>query len=408
MGTSPVGCFVICIACTVSVSMVIFTANSNVSAISKAFNFIEIGDDEKEWFALANGKPSRNGMNATDIESVKYYSDGKVLNATLWFSSLDELSKSKYNIYTIVYGMLIDSDLNENTGFEGIDHQLEVRWSNISKTWTENLNEISISGLTNPISLPINHSESYVKNGHVVKLSLNLSQISYPEKYRVFFYAYNSNRDRYAPWTVDPVRWVYIPPPEFRLVTDDTVINTTQHDKEILEIKVETDTGLKPNVTFIQEHPYKHLKTEFQPEILNMSDDDNTELTITTDSPEVRKTIIPIKARISFPTLYFDSFLLSQNENASRYAIDSQNSTAEPFNLQLIISSDRPIWTPLSDFWNQLGGFLNFIYTPIAAIVTALVGWYVGRNPDKVQRLIPRRKTKNGKEGNFDHTKPDG
>lgn len=402
MLVSPVPFLFVFILSSVSTSFFFLTMNSSVSAISKAFNFKEVEDGEGDWLRVWDGIPSKNGMDATDIRSVKYYSDGRVLNATLWLSSLDELISSKYNINTIVYGMLIDSDLDMNTGKDGIDHLVEVKWNNITKTWTEEINEMSTNGYTNLISAPVSNNESYIKNGHVVNLSVNLSKISYPEKYRVFFYAYNSNKEKGAPWTVDLVRWVYVPPPEFRLVTDDTVINTTQHNKKILEIRVGTISGLEPKLKFEQQHHYKYLKTAFEPDVLNMTDDDKTELTITTNSSDVRKTTIPIKATISFPIQFLDAHSVirtNETHNVTKYRIISQNSLADPLNLQLRISGDPPTWAPLAEIWNGLGGFFSFIYTPIAAIVTGLIGWYMGKNPDKLQRINPMRKKDHNTKG---------
>ena len=71
----------------------------------------------------------------TDISSVDYYSDGKTLNATLWtFFPFQNLLK--YN--TVDYGMLIDSDFDNKTGFGGIDYKLEIS-GNHTKTWTKKL-----------------------------------------------------------------------------------------------------------------------------------------------------------------------------------------------------------------------------------------------------------------------------
>jgi hypothetical protein len=38
-----------------------------------------------------------------------------------------------------------------------------------------------------------------------------------PVKYKVFFYAY-AQKKQDSPWVMDPVRWIFIPPPEFTLL----------------------------------------------------------------------------------------------------------------------------------------------------------------------------------------------
>jgi hypothetical protein len=50
------------------------------------------------------------------------------LNSTLWLRSLDALTinNGMPTSQSIYYGMLIDADSNNNTGFQGIDYQVEV------------------------------------------------------------------------------------------------------------------------------------------------------------------------------------------------------------------------------------------------------------------------------------------
>ena len=55
--------------------------------------------------------------NATDIQMITYFSvDRKILNATLWLGGEVELVSGKYGAETVVYGLLVDSDNNEDTG----------------------------------------------------------------------------------------------------------------------------------------------------------------------------------------------------------------------------------------------------------------------------------------------------
>lgn len=42
----------------------------------------------------------------------------------------------KYN--KVDYGMLMDSDFDKNTGYEGIDYKLEISWNNKTGEWTKN------------------------------------------------------------------------------------------------------------------------------------------------------------------------------------------------------------------------------------------------------------------------------
>lgn len=73
----------------------------------------------------------------TDINSINYYSDGNTLNATFWLSSLSDLPTgndiSNTTQINYIYGILIDSDFNNDIGYEGIDYQVEIKWNDTLK-----------------------------------------------------------------------------------------------------------------------------------------------------------------------------------------------------------------------------------------------------------------------------------
>jgi len=64
----------------------------------------------------------------TDILAVNYFSNGKILNATVWLRDDITNVESLRNITRLTYGMLIDSDANPQTGSDGIDHSVDIQW----------------------------------------------------------------------------------------------------------------------------------------------------------------------------------------------------------------------------------------------------------------------------------------
>ena len=363
-------------------------------ALSKPFKFREVEDDKGLWLGLSDGIPKKNGMQATDIESVIYYSDGKVLNATYWIKNLTELTTPRImsSVATIVYGMLIDSDLDSSTGLEGIDHMLEVSWSNSTKSWTERISELSKTGLTNTIYTHNNYSDFYTKNGNAVHLSLNLSKISSPDRYRVFFYAYNSNKDKNSPWTVDAATWVYLPPPVYQLVSDDRTINISQHAQTRLVVNVLSNTGFKSKVDLSRVR-IPGVKTEFEPTVIDMSQGNASVMTVTTNSPTEGVTTLPVKATVIFPTENLSALSLEQH-NSPPYVVKYENISAIPLNLKLKFSKDPPFWQPVSEAWTGLGGLANFIYTPIAAIVVWIMSLLKYKPDHPLSQAIRRKKPK--------------
>ena len=103
---------------------------------SPSFSIQESIDPKLDWINLNTREFDRDGDRSTDIESIDYYSDGKTLSAILWlyFPFKPNPSPSYQNVN---YGMYINSDFDDETGFGGIDYKIEISWNNQSKNWTK-------------------------------------------------------------------------------------------------------------------------------------------------------------------------------------------------------------------------------------------------------------------------------
>ena len=84
------------------------------------------------------------------------------------------------------------------------------------------------------------------KDKNYVKLDLDLKSILYPPRYRIFFYAYSLENNK--SWLLDPVRWIYVPPPEFSMSTSPATLDITAGDKGTIELNVNSTTGFQPTV----------------------------------------------------------------------------------------------------------------------------------------------------------------
>ena len=120
-------------------------ATTPTTPSSPIFPNHEILDPKVDWIDLKTRNFTRGGDCSTDIESVDYYSNGNTLNATLWlyFPFKVQPRSSDENVN---YGMYIDSDFDETTGFGGIDYKVEIGWNNQSKQWTKVLEKWSHFG----------------------------------------------------------------------------------------------------------------------------------------------------------------------------------------------------------------------------------------------------------------------
>ena len=113
------------------------TITSRSIANSPSFHNQEITDPVRDWIDMKNKGYTQDGDRSTDIESVDYYSDGKTLNAILWLYHPFQVNQSNLKNEEVNYGMYIDADFNDRTGFEGIDYKFEVGWNNQSKKWNK-------------------------------------------------------------------------------------------------------------------------------------------------------------------------------------------------------------------------------------------------------------------------------
>jgi hypothetical protein len=63
--------------------------------------------------------------------------------------------------------MLIDSDFDKKTGFEGIDYKLEISWDNQTGQWTKKLVQWSVNGDQRILNITKNYSR-FSENGKIM------------------------------------------------------------------------------------------------------------------------------------------------------------------------------------------------------------------------------------------------
>ena len=111
---------------------------------------------------------SEDKLPLADIVEVSYFSNGKTLKSTFWL--LLPFMPSQYKIN---YGFFIDSDNNDQTGFNGIDYQYEISWINETKTWNKRILEWASSGEEKIIDEIVNLTD-FSKGHNYISLSLDL------------------------------------------------------------------------------------------------------------------------------------------------------------------------------------------------------------------------------------------
>ena len=152
----------------------IFT--QTVSAISPTFIRQEIKDPTSDWILLSTGNKTSGSKN-TDIQSVTYYSNGNILNATLWLSSF---KKEPHNTSSVSYGVYIDADFNSNSGSQGIDYIGKVEWNRTTNNWNYSFNELASNGKERLLGIKDDHVTPFNERGSYITLSVDLRDALLP------------------------------------------------------------------------------------------------------------------------------------------------------------------------------------------------------------------------------------
>lgn len=365
---------------------------TNVLALSPAFGRQEIANPWYHWTNMQSGEETNIGPNYTNIHSVTYSSDGRFLNSTLWFPSLSGLTSSngKPSADVIAYGIMIDADLNGDSGFQGVDYELQISWNNNTKAWTQTLIEYASDGNSRRIApaADTNFTGFNEKDKNYVKLDLDLKSILYPPRYRIFFYAYSLENNK--SWLLDPVRWIYVPPPEFSMSTSPATLDITAGDKGTIELNVNSTTGFQPTVYLDIPYLPANIGVEYENgnKTLKMPIYNVAKSSLVINSAANMKPglhTIDVFGNVVFQPQYFkppfsDSPIIINPENIT---------TKTSFNIK-VQKALEPL-EKVQQIWNQIGGVFSFIYVPAVAII----GWMLTKHAKKRQeRSRERRKSK--------------
>ena len=243
-----------------SISFLICISYYNAFADSPHFLEQEIGDNTTDLIDMGTNKIAKVfKQKYTDITSVDYFSDGKVLNATLWL--LFPFNPTP-NMKEVDYGMFIDADFNSKTGYGGMDYKVELQWKNESKSWNKIIETWSKNGKERTIATYPNVSNFFEKGKYFVTLSTDLQKILYPQKYKVLFYAdFRRNDDVLIS---DFTRWVAIPPLELHISTIPKSIELYQGISDTIQVQINSTEGYAPKINLTLENKPRETFFNYQ------------------------------------------------------------------------------------------------------------------------------------------------
>lgn len=340
-------------------------------AISPAFPNQQISDEQQDWIKMTQNQPYHGGYRPTDILAVDYFSDGYILNATLWLYFPFKDHPIDFN--QVNYGMLIDSDFNNKTGYGGLDYIFEIGWRNNTNSWTQSLFALAPTQESKTIYTKYNFTGFFEKRKSYVVLPLNLSFLHYPTRYKVTFYA-ESQKGKQDSFITDFTRWVAIPPLELNVSTSPQSVELKKGQQETIEVRVNTTQGYEPAVN-LQAESQSNLIFDFTqndslfiPSIrLQIPSYGIATIPLTiiaADDISVGPHTFFIFANSSFPA---EELIKPKSTSAQAISSPSENIFTQS-NLLAMVQQPLSTIDTVSDFWNKLGAPISFFYGIAAGI----------------------------------------
>jgi len=357
---------IIILYCLLLLLIVGLQSFSNLNAQTPSFIRQNIQDPPFDWVNQVNQTKSNKGAPSTDIAEVTYFSNGNTVNSTIWLLFPFKEIPIGYSILN--YGIMIDSDFNENTGQKGIDYQLEIRWNNQTKTWTKILTEWSSAVSGRILNKVDNFSSFYGDHSYYVLLPMDLENIQYPSKFRVIYYA-ESKKDG-GPLLTDFTKWINVPPPELQVATYPQSIELRQGETKTVELTINSTSGLEPDVMLSSQNQDNDPILDFSAKKLKIPSNGfaSIPLTVSTSSnTKIAPHTIFIFAKSSYPAFEFVKVNATPHDFEFPFKIQGENNIVKT-SLLIDVKEPLSLTDKVSEFWNKLGEFVLFLYGVVAGL----------------------------------------
>jgi hypothetical protein len=382
--------------CIITISLIILITITiyialihGVLAASPVFTRQESRDDSGDSIPVNKiGSSQKNGNyndtldESTDIQRITYFSNGTVLNATIWLGEgFNENPSINGNNTIVVYGILIDADSDRQTGKEGVDYHVEIQWSNKTNTWNKIITEYSSPLHNRTLDIKENYTGFFKNNEKYLLLDVNLRDIVYPTEYKVMFYA--STIHGYSNMKLDLTSWLDIPPPEYDIAPLPNPVIVRQGEQKIIGVQLKSTTGLVPNVTnFIPDEDYSSITLEFIDDKSNNSSYGIEPAPFKIEVPknaQVGQYSIPIIADISTGSTFpYNKFINLLDVNLP--SIPTQGHRSASANLTISVVEPLSVQERVKDFWSVYGPLISLIGAGFAgALTTHLIDYLKGR-----------------------------
>ena len=360
---------------------------SYVQADSPSFSRQEVGDDERDGINI-NGLEGTQRVddykdmldNSTDIMKITYLSDAKNLNASLWLGGNFTKDPAAKGAQAMVYGMLVDVDSNPRTGFQGVDYQLEVQWTNSSKIWNMFLGEypsVDDAPLKDPadylkiLDIKQNYTDFFVDNKPYVTLSLPLEEVAFPSEFKAMYYGiviYNSSN-----MVVDLGSWIDIPPADLTISTLPNPVIIRQGEQRNVAVQLKSNDRIVSNVaSFSPIENYSKIDIQLRNSMNELdgsssSSGDDSESSSSNIGPttfiikassdaEIGEYTIPILVNMSTGSTFPSEFLRISNFS---FSVPTKGNILRVANMTITVTEPVTAQEQIREFWGAYGGIIS-------------------------------------------------
>jgi hypothetical protein len=277
----------------------------------------------------------------------------------------------------ISYGTFVDGDSRTETGWQGVDYQIEISRQN--GTWMSTIAEFSSLGDIRILdNMRLNTTDLSKNIGNYIPLSIDLSREVFPEKYKVIFYAGEvkiGNNNRSTVRTMDFTNWVHIPIPEFVINSRPNTIDLRPGEEKTFVVNVNSTTGFEPLVR-LSAINLTGIELKFQRNQLHLPSYGLQTVPLqikVSENATARPYLLHLFANATFPS---ESLINSPSsaEMQQEFILPQEN---EEVSKQVILGIDvlpsLTIEEKISNFWNVYGSPLSFVY----GIAAGLAPWIV-------------------------------
>jgi hypothetical protein len=359
--------FILFLTALLSIIIIFIPISSfHIFALSPTFPRQETKDEPVDWIDMSTQERTITGNRYTDIRRVNYFSDGNILNATLWVKAGPDRIPSNYE-NVVSYGMYIDADSDKETGWGGVDYQMEIAWQN--EMWIRRLVEFSSLGDARVLNIQYPYTGFSEEMGNYVLLSLDLDDIVFPDKYKVIFYA-GEKEENSSISKIDFTNWIHIPPPELVVSTKPSSVDLRHGEIETITVHVNSTTGFEP-VVYLSAVNQSGIEWRFKLNELHIPSYgmESTSLQIkVSENADIRPYMLNILANATFPS---ESLIEARSPVDAISVLPKKigiENTTEQSILMINVQAPLTVEETITSFWNTFGEPMNFVYIVAAGI----------------------------------------